>query len=711
MTVGASSSLLLTLLLSATPLPTPQNPAPQNRTLGKPELKASTLPGASATQTSPVGRRIEHLALRDVLGAPRSLDDWKDKQAIVVVFLCAECPLARQYAPKLDAMAQKYADKRVQFVGIDANPQDTLAELEHFQRVHKVGFPILRDLGTKVADEFGARRTPEIFLLDRGHVVRYWGRIDDQFGIGYGRNKPVHRWLEDALDAVLDGRNVQTAAVESVGCRIGRVNRQPKGDVTYAKQVAPILQSRCVSCHQAGEIAPFALNTYADASGWADTIREVVEARRMPPWFANPQYGKFSNDCRLSDEERQLLCTWIDNGTPEGTREGTSSAALHESPKPAFASGWRISKPDLVVRMPKPFKVRATGIVQYQYFTIDPGFKHDVWIRESEGHAGNASVVHHMVLFFVPPEQKEPRPEDPLFRTIGSFAPGTPAMVPPDGVSRRIPAGSKLVFQMHYTPNGSEQWDQSEVGLVFDDPTKIRKELKMGAIVNFQFLIPPGANDFRLDADDDFDEDTLIYAMLPHMHFRGKAFRYTAIYPGGKREVLLDVPHYDFNWQNVYWLAEPKLMPAGSHLLCEAVFDNSADNLANPDPMRSVHWGDQTWDEMMVGSFYYCPANQDFTLGLPQVTPKGKDRYEAVFRYRPSKPPKSLYLAGSFNGWKKDQTRMSGPDKNGFYSASVELPAGRHEYRFFVDGKKSRVDPGNPVQVGPHNNSLLVIGK
>jgi hypothetical protein len=249
------------------------------------------------------------------------------------------------------------------------------------------------------------------------------------------------------------------------------------------------------------------------------------------------------------------------------------------------------------------------------------------------------------------------------------------------------------------------------VGLVFDDPTKIRKELKMGAVVNFQFLIPPGANDFRLDADDDFDEDTLIYAMLPHMHFRGKAFRYTAIYPGGKREVLLDVPHYDFNWQNVYWLAEPKRMPAGSRLLCEAVFDNSADNLANPDPTRPVHWGDQTWDEMMVGSFYYCPANQDFSLGPPRVTPKGKDRYETVFRFRPSNPPKSLYLAGSFNGWKKDQTRMTGPDKDGFYSASVELPAGRHEYRFFVDGKKGRVDPANPVQVGPHNTSLLVIGK
>ncbi len=693
-----SSSLLLTLLLSATPnSPTPQNPVLPTQAVKTPAQQSPTS----------VGKRIEHLALRDVLGAARSLEDWKDKKAVVVVFLCTECPLARQYGPKLGELAVKYADKRVQFVGIDSNQQDTLSEIEHFQRVHKIGFPILRDPGSKIADELGACRTPEVFLLDQARVVRYWGRIDDQFGIGYGRNKPINRYLQDALDAILEGKSVQTAAVESIGCRIGRVNRQPKGDVTYANQIAPILQSRCVGCHQAGEIAPFSLTTYADASGWAATIREVVESRRMPPWFANPKYGKFSNDCRLSDEETRLLCTWIDNGTPEGTL----SADRRELPKPEFASGWRIPKPDLVVRMPKPFKVRATGIVQYQYFTIDPGFKHDVWVRATEGHAGNPSVVHHMVLFFVPPEQKEPRPEDPLFRTIGSFAPGTPAMIPPEGVSRRVPAGSRLVFQMHYTPNGSEQFDQSEVGLVFDDPKKVRKELKMGAVVNFQFLIPPGESNFRLEADDDFDEDTLIYAMLPHMHFRGKAFRFTAIYPGGKKEVLLDVPRYDFNWQNVYWLAEPKLMPAGSRLFCEAAFDNSADNLANPDPTRSVHWGDQTWDEMMVGSYYYCPANQDFSLGLPRVTPKGKDRYQAVFRYRPAKTPKSVYVAGSFNGWKKDEARMSGPDQDGFYSASLDLPPGRHEYKFLVDGKKWRVDPANPVQVGRRNNSLLVIGQ
>ena len=297
MTAAASSSLFLTLLLSATPNnPTPQNTAPQSRALAAPAAKVF-----ADKNSTPVGKRIERLSLRDVLGATWSLDDWKDKKAIVVVFLCAECPLARQYAPKLGEMAIKYADRQVQFVAIDSNQQDTLAEIEHFQRVHKLGFPVLRDPGSKIADQLGARRTPEAFLLDAARVVRYWGRIDDQFGIGYARKQPKNRNLQDALEAVLEGKPVQTPSVESVGCRIGRVSRQPKGDVTYANQIAPILQARCVGCHQAGEIAPFSLTTYADASGWSDTIREVVENRRMPPWFANPKYGKFSNDCRLTD--------------------------------------------------------------------------------------------------------------------------------------------------------------------------------------------------------------------------------------------------------------------------------------------------------------------------------------------------------------------------------------------------------------------------
>ncbi|HEX4070813.1 MAG TPA: redoxin domain-containing protein [Planctomycetaceae bacterium] len=665
-------------------------------------LLTATADGASGN--APLGKRIEPFALKDVLGTTRSLDDWKDRKAVVVVFLGTDCPLARLYGPKLSQLARAYQGKQVQFVGIDANQQDSLAQIGHYVRTAKIEFPVLKDLGNKVADRFGAVRTPEVFLLDQSRVVRYRGPIDDQFGVGVARGKAVHNYLEDALDAVLGGKPVATAFEEPVGCRIGRINQRPaKGDVTYSNQVARILQARCVGCHQAGEIAPFSLTSYGDAVGWAETIREVVRDQRMPPWFANPQYGKFQNDCRLTDDEKRLLNEWIDNGVPEG-----GPALLPKQTR--FAEGWRIPKPDFIVKMPQPYKVVAKGVIEYQYFIVDPGFKHDVWVRAAENRPGNRSVVHHMALFYMPPGQIELEPADLLFRTVAAFTPGTPPLMPPDGIARRVPAGSKLVFQMHYTPNGTEQLDQSEVALVFADPQKVKKELSMGVVVNFKLEVPPNEPNYHVDAAESFDEDTLVYAFLPHMHLRGKSFRFTAAYPDGHKEVLLDVPRYDFNWQNVYWLAQPKLLPAGARLECAATYDNSENNLANPDPTRTVHWGDQTSDEMFVGSYYSVPAEQDLSLGSPPVARLGNHRYEAVFKYRPTHPAKTVHLAGTFNDWNQKSLPMTGPDREGAFTTKLELPEGYHEYKFLVDGHVWKTDPGNGTHTDSEHNSVLAVG-
>jgi hypothetical protein len=285
--------------------------------------------------------------------------------------------------------------------------------------------------------------------------------------------------------------------------------------------------------------------------------------------------------------------------------------------------------------MPKAFKVPATGIVDYQYFIVDPGFKHDVWIKAAEGKPSNRSVVHHMVLCYMPPGQNEPDPSDPLLKAVASSGPGIPALVTPEGYARRIPAGSKLVFQMHYTPNGTEQTDQSEAGLVFADPATVKKEMQIGAVINFQFLLPPGAPDIRVEAEDKFEKDTLLYALIPHMHLRGKAFRFMAAYPDGHSEILLDVPKYDFNWQNIFQLSKPRLMPKGTVLRCVAHFDNSENNLVNPDPTKPVHFGEQTFDEMMVGMYYYALADQNLTLGKPPAK-RGDGRSAKVERLLPS---------------------------------------------------------------------------
>jgi peroxiredoxin len=574
-------------------------------------LMMSALLAATADGSGAVGQRIDGFTLKDSLGTAHSLSDWKDQKAVAVVFLGTECPLAKQYGSKLAELSRRFKSKGVEFVGVDSNQQDSLAAITHFARVNQIDFPILKDPTNRVADKFAASRTPEAFVLDASGTIRYRGKIDDQFGVGYARAAAARHFLADALDDLLAGKAVRTATVAAVGCRIGRVHRHAeKGSVTYSNQIARIVQSRCVECHRAGQIAPFTLTSYKDVSAWAENMMEVINDQRMPPWNANPKYGEFSNDARIPAAEKQLIAEWIENGCPEGDRS--------QLPAPAtFAEGWRIPKPDLIVKMPKAFKIPATGVVDYQYFIVDPGFKQDVWIKAAEGKPGNRSVVHHMVLSYMPPGQKGPDPSDPLLKAVASSGPGIPALITPEGYARHVPAGSKLVFQMHYTPNGTEQTDQSEAALVFADPATVKKEMQIGAAINFQFMIPPGFDNFLCTAEEKFDQDTLLYALIPHMHLRGKDFRFVATFPNGKKEILLDVPKYDFNWQNIFQLAKPRFMPKGTVLRCIAHFDNSENNLVNPDPTKLVHFGEQTFDEMLVGMYYYALADQNLTLGKP----------------------------------------------------------------------------------------------
>jgi hypothetical protein len=507
---------------------------------------------------------------------------------------------------------------------------------------------------------------------------------------------------------LLQGQPVRQAETPATGCIIGRVQRpSAHGTVTYSNQISRILQQRCVSCHRAGAIAPFALTAYQDAVGWAETIREVVNDRRMPPWDADPSYGSFANDASLSAEEIRLLTQWVDNGAPEGDPRKLPTP-------PTFAAGWRIPKPDLILTMPKPYRVPAQGTVRYQYFTVDPGFREDKWIQASEVRPGNPSVVHHVVVIVQPPGAPSPADRGGIGDPVAVGVPGMWPLTFPDGCARLVPAGSQLVFQMHYTPNGTEQLDQTSVGLVFADPQKVRNMMRADMAINVKFAIPPGAANYQAQADYRFDQDVDLYALYPHMHLRGKAFRFTAIYPetvsGIRREVLLEVPHYRFDWQNRYVLKEPKRMPEGTILHCEAVFDNSENNLSNPNPRATVRFGEQTWQEMLVGYFDMGLADQDLRLGLPQVKALANDRYEVTFHYRAPAGTRQVFLAGEFNGWKPDGHAMTGPDANGLFTTHLELKAGRYEYKYVLEGKKWRSDPGNPKQAGFYHNSVLTVG-
>lgn len=541
---------------------------------------------------------IEEFSLRDYRGKVHALSDFAEAPVLVVAFIGCECPLAALYTPRLETLAEAYADQGVAFVAVDSNQQDSITELAAYARRHGIEFPVLKDPGHKVADLFGAMRTPEVFVLDARREICYSGRIDNQYGVGTRRPEPTQRDLVDAIDALLAGSDVETARVEPAGCFIGRMREtQSSSEVTYSRQVSRILQKHCVECHREGEIAPFPLTNYDEVAGWGETIGEVVDTGRMPPWFANPDYGKFDFEARLSDDEKRVISEWIAAGCPEGDPA--------ELPEPReFVDGWGMPEPpdEVHYMSEEPIEVPAEGVVNYKYFTVDPGWDKDVWLYGSEARAGNRAVVHHILVFIKHPGKLYP-PGLPG-QLVSAYAPGMKPTVAPERMGVFVPAGSKIVFQMHYTPNGTPQQDRSYVGLLFRDPEEIDYAITPGMAINLFFRIPPHAENHKVQALHVFPKDALLLGVNPHMHYRGKSFRYEAFYPDGTSEILMDCPNYDFNWQLGYQYAEPVPIPAGTRLICTAHYDNTENNLNNPDPSRTVTFGEQTWDEMMIGWFY-----------------------------------------------------------------------------------------------------------
>ena len=540
---------------------------------------------------------IANFGLPDSYGKTQSLDQWKDARIVVVAFLGVECPLARHYAGRLANLSQQYGDRGVVFVGVMSNRHDTIAEINSFRQRYHVAFPLLKDQANQVADQFGALRTPEVFVLDQQRNVRYRGRIDDQYGVGYIRDKAEQHDLQNALDALLQDREPPVGQTEVVGCLIGRMT-QPAADspVTYRRDVAQVLNRHCVECHRPGEIGPFSMSNYEEVAGWAPTMEEVVRSGRMPPWHAAEGGRALSNTRRMSEAEKELLYQWVAYGAPEG-----------EGPVPTLpeveVQDWRLPRPpDLVLAMDKrPFQIPATGVIEYQYFVVDPGLQEDTWVRGACVQPGNRAVVHHAIVFVRPPDGYQ-RPHNDI-GWLAAYVPGQTPGVLPEHQARLAPAGSKLVFQMHYTPTGSPEEDLTRVGLLYADPQKVTEQVISLIGINRNFEIPPEAEDFTVELEmPDLPSNGKITALAPHMHLRGKSFRFERQSESGATELLLDVPQYDFNWQHTYVFAEP-LPTDGLHARGLVHFDNSEYNLVNPDPTAKVRWGDQTWEEMALAYF------------------------------------------------------------------------------------------------------------
>ncbi len=391
-------------------------------------------------------------------------------------------------------------------------------------------------------------------------------------------------------------------------------NSNNKKEVTFTKDVAPLFYKNCNECHRPGEIAPMSLMTYKEARPWGKSIREKVAEGVMPPWHADPAHGKFKNDRTLSQQEKETIINWVDGGMKEGN-------AKDLPPAPKFVEGWNIGKPDVVLTA-REYDVPADGTINYQYLMVPTNFTEDKWIQAVEVRPGNRAVVHHVIVFVAETGQltkgRGGLSRDGLQGLVG-FAPGEDAISLPDGQGKLVKAGSILVFQMHYTPTGTAQKDKTSIGMIFSKKP-VQKIMMGGAAMNRSFAIPAGDGNYQVVSRYSFKQDSHITDLMPHMHLRGKNFQYKLIYPDGTSKIILSVPKWDFNWQTRYELAEPIAAPKGSRIECVAHFDNSAKNKWNPDATKNVRWGQQTWEEMMIGFVSFTLDEQNLLQGAPTAT-------------------------------------------------------------------------------------------
>jgi peroxiredoxin len=559
---------------------------------------------AVAEEEAPGTARIDSVrsfTLEDLDGRKRSLVDWRGVPVLVLAWTAPGCPVAKVYAPRLAAFAKAWAGKGVAFLGVSSNAKESIEALRALAKDAGFEFPVLIDADGSLAQRVGAKTTTTVVVLDANRRVRYRGAFDDQYGVSGRKPAAGKEWVREAIEAVLEARAVGTPSTEAPGCPITFARpAAARAKVTWSGQAAAIVHRRCATCHREGEGGPFELLRYADVESRTAVMKEVVTEGRMPPWTADAPPGTFSNDRRLTAEEKTTLLAWIDEGAPEG-----DPRKAPEPPPLARVDGWEIGKPDAILGFAKPEAVPAEGVVSYRFVEVKTDFPEDRWVEASEVRPGDPDVVHHVLVAVAPEGQKRVRGLfDPLQGFFAAMVPGGRAQVYPPGMAKRLPKGSRLVFQMHYTPNGVETTDLTRIGLRFAKGEPEHEVLTAGAY-NPRLRIPPGAADYVATAALPVPFDVKVLAYMPHAHVRATSFRYELVRLGSEPTTILSVPKYDFNWQTPLRLAEPLLVKQGAFLKVTATYDNSEANPYNPDPTVEVRWGDQTWDEMLIGYVDY----------------------------------------------------------------------------------------------------------
>jgi peroxiredoxin len=628
-------------------------------------LPAPTVGADPEPSTDRLNKEIENVKLPAVAGKASSLKDHAGKTATVVAFLSFDCPVSNSYANTLSELHKTWSTQGVGFLAFVPTDDDTTKVAKRAEEF-KYPFPVFSDSKLVAAEAFKATVTPEVFVLDHNLVLRYRGRIDNAYSGRLKKNAQVTEHdLKTAIEALVAGKDVPTPATRAIGCHIDPKERKvTSDDVTYYRDVAPILQKNCQSCHRPGDVGPFSLTTYKQAVNWASDIVHYTQSKEMPPW--KPVAGvEFTNARALTLREIDTLATWEKAGCPEGDPK--------DAPPPLkLADGWRFGEPDLVLTVPEDFHVGPAGKDEFRVFVLPTGLKEDKYVVAYEVKPGNASVVHHtlnyfdttgrarkldekekarakgkneqdhgpgysvaMGIGFIPLPTESSRPGVPPVGGLGGWAPGQLGVRFPEGSGTFLPKEADVLLQVHYHRTGKPEKDRTRIGLYF--ATKpVEKPWNTLVIVGMtppplailgaeaKPTIPAGKADHKEKGGGYLNADATIYSVMPHMHLLGKSVKITMTPPGGEPTVLVDIKDWDYNWQETYWLAKPITAKAGTKFDIEAVFDNSEKNPNNPSvPPKAVGYGEQTTNEMLFGFIGAVPVGKD-RVRLTRDAPREK---------------------------------------------------------------------------------------
>ena len=578
-----------------------QNPAQESGESGPGRKVAPTV---VESPSESIGKPVANFKATDIFGQGFDLRRYAAGSPVVIALTSTTCPLCQKYGPTLAELEKTFLPRGVKFVFVNSIATDPWEDAK--QAHQELGWqgPLLLDRNQELVTGLSAASTTEVFLLDQELKLCYRGAVDDQYGLGYTKPQPQSEYLKVAIEQLLSGQPISPSHTTSPGCRIMAASMADRS-LEYHRDVARIVQNHCVECHRGEGVAPFPLETPEQLIAHAGMIVEVIRNRTMPPWFAaadQERPHRWVNDAAMPEHEQQALIKWLESDQALG------DPAVGPVPR-VFESQWAIGTPTLEVRLPQRNRIRSSGYMDYLHQRIAMTHEVDQWIQAVEIRPTAPEVVHHVLVYAIP-RGSDHVDIDERSHFLAAYAPGNNKAVFGAGFAKKLPANHDLLVQLHYTPNGRATFDQTAIGFQLSE-TRPQHEIKVHGIANTNIRIPAGAANHPEVATLTVPRGAYVTAFFPHMHVRGKAFRFEH---QTKRatQPLLDVPQYDFNWQLEYRLLVPQLISRGDQIVVTGWFDNSAGNPSNPEPTKPVRWGKQTDEEMLIGyiEYYYADGEQ-----------------------------------------------------------------------------------------------------